>query len=228
MTRRAKRPLCRRIASADPMLRFSRGDQVVWRITWHGRLWWALPVTVVEDDELVVLYVAPRTPFQANVEGEQPRLPPDWELIGRTWSEKPVLQLTKPAERHAVWAVWRGVGEELAYWYINLQEPLRRTQLGFDTRDNMLDIVVEPDLSAWQWKDEDHLAEAVQNGVLSTADAEAVRREGERVIQLIEAGTPPFDPEWGAWQPDAAWPIPALRPGWDEVGGRLATPSQWA
>jgi hypothetical protein len=68
----------------------------------------------------------------------------------------------------------------------------------------------------------------VQNGVLSTADAEAVRREGERVIQLIEAGTPPFDPEWGAWQPDAAWPIPALRPGWDEVGGRLATPSQWA
>jgi hypothetical protein len=199
-----------------PRPRFSRGDHVVWRIIWYARVWWALPVTVVEDDEVVILYVAPGTPFHGNVEGEQPRLPPDWMLVERTWSEQPVLQLTRPAERHSVWAVWRGLGEELAYWYVNLQEPLRRTHLGFDTRDNMLDIIVEPDLSAWRWKDEDHVAAAVQCGVLSAAEADAVRREGERVIKLLEAGTPPFDPGWAAWEPDPSWAVPALPRGWDE------------
>jgi Protein of unknown function (DUF402) len=208
-----------------PRPRFSRGDGVVWRIIWYGRVWWALPVTVIEDGELVVLYIAPRTPFKANVEGEQPRLPPDWRLVDRTWSEKPVLQLTKPAEAHSVWALWRGAGDDLAYWYINLQEPLRRTPVGFDTRDNMLDIVVEPDLSSWRWKDEDHLAEAVENGVFSPTEVDAIRREGERVIGLIEADTPPFDPEWATWRPDPAWPVPTLRRGWNEVGGRLASVS---
>jgi hypothetical protein len=33
---------------------------------------------------------------------------------------------------------------------------LRRTRLGFDTRDQALDVVVEPD-GTWQWKDEDQL-----------------------------------------------------------------------
>jgi hypothetical protein len=203
---------------------FSPGEQVVWRIIWYARVWWALPVTVVEDDELVALYVMPSTPFRGNVEGEQPRFPPNWLLIEREWSERPVLQLTKPAEHYSVWAVWRGVGKELAYWYVNLQEPLRRTSLGFDTRDNMLDIVVEPDLSEWQWKDEDHLAEAVQRGVLSMADADAVRRQGERVIELIEGGRPPFDPEWAAWKPDPSWPVPALRPGWNRVDSSVVQP----
>jgi predicted RNA-binding protein associated with RNAse of E/G family len=79
----------------------------------------------------------------------------------------------------------------------------------------MLDVVVEPDLSRWRWKDEDHLAEAVEDGVFSPAEGKAIRREGERVIGLIEAGTPPFDAHWAAWRPDPAWPIPTLPAGWE-------------
>jgi hypothetical protein len=202
--------------------RFSCGELAVWRIIWHGRVWWAVPVTVVEDGELVVLYTAPGTQFEAGevLEGD-PRMPTEWRFGTRT-IKNPVLQLTRPGEAHSVWAVWQEAGDELAHWYVNLQEPLRRTPIGFDTRDNMLDIVVEPDLSAWRWKDEDDVAEAVRIGLLSKQEADAIRREGERVIGLIEAGTPPFDPGWASWRPDPAWPVPALPEGWDEGDGRLA------
>ena len=114
--------------------------------------------------------------------------------------------------------MWGENGRELAHWYINLQEPLRRTQIGFDTRDNMLDIVVAPDLSAWRWKDEADVANAVEAGILSGDEAAEIRREGERVIELIERGTPPFDPAWATWRPDRAWAFPELVPGWADVG----------
>lgn len=201
--------------------RFSPGAPVVWRIIWHGRVWWALPVTVVDDSELVVLYIAPGTSFKTGevFEGD-PRLPTNWRLIDTTWGERPVLQVTRPGDTHSVWAVWQEAGGELAYWYVNLQEPLRRTPIGFDTRDNMLDIVVEPDLSAWRWKDEDDVTEAVRIGLLSGQEADAIRREGERVIGLIEDGTPPFDAGWATRRPDPAWSVPTLPEGWDEDAGR--------
>ena len=203
--------------------RFSRGDSVVWRIIWHGRVWWAVPVTVVADRcDLVALYVAPGTPFKAGevLKGD-PALPTTWRLIDRPWVNH-ILQLTKPGEAHSIWAVWPPDCDALAYWYVNLQEPLERTEIGFDTRDNMLDIVVEPDLSAWRWKDEVDVANAVEARILSREEAAEIRREGERVVELIERGTPPFDPTWATWRPDPAWPIPALGSGWDEVGDRFA------
>jgi uncharacterized protein DUF402 len=197
--------------------RFSTGEAVVWRIVWHGRVWWAVPVTVVEDGEIVALYVAPGTLFKAGqVLGGDPRLPTEWRLVDRVW-ENHVLQLTRPGEAHSVWALRPSATEQLAYWYVNLQDPLTRTSIGFDTRDNMLDVVVEPDLSAWRWKDERDVEAAVRTGLLSRREAGAVRREGERVVGLIEAGTPPFDPGWATWRPDSRWRVPTLRPGWSEV-----------
>jgi hypothetical protein len=32
---------------------------------------------------------------------------------------------------------------------VNVQELLRRTPFGFDTADNVLDVVIAPDLSSW-------------------------------------------------------------------------------
>jgi hypothetical protein len=39
---------------------------------------------------------------------------------------------------------------------VNLQEPFRRSQFGFETMDLALDVIVEADRS-WRWKDEDEL-----------------------------------------------------------------------
>ena len=113
----------------------------------------------------------------------------------------------------------------LRCWYVDLQEPLRRTVVGFDTMDNLLDIVISPDLSEWQWKDEDEFQEAVAIGVYSAEEARAIRAEGERAIELLRAGQPPFCDGWDKWSPPVEWQIPQLPDGWDkedtdEVGPR--------
>jgi hypothetical protein len=64
-------------------------------------------------------------------------------------------------------------------------------------------------------EDERDLEDGVRAGLLSAAEAVGVRQEGERVIGLIEAGTPPFDPRWASWLPESDWEIPTLRPGWE-------------
>ena len=71
---------------------------------------------------------------------------------------------------------------EFAGWYVNLQEPLRRSPLGFETDDLVLDIRIQPD-GSWAWKDEDELEEAVRLGRFTEDEAQAIRAEGERVVE---------------------------------------------
>ena len=42
------------------------------------------------------------------------------------------------------------------------------------------------------------------------SDADAIRREAERVIPDIEAGRFPFDDSLVDWRPEPGWPIPRL------------------
>jgi hypothetical protein len=35
-------------------------------------------------------------------------------------------------------------------WYVNLEQPQRRSRLGFDFEDRLLDVFVEPD-GRWRW-----------------------------------------------------------------------------
>jgi len=78
---------------------------------------------------------------------------------------------------------------------VNLQSPMARTRLGFDHWDHQLDIVVAPDRS-WRYKDEDELELCVETGRMTAATALAVREEGCRVIEQIEANAPPFCDGW--------------------------------
>ncbi|MHC3391083.1 hypothetical protein ACLQ2E_16740 [Streptomyces lavendulocolor] len=38
---------------------------------------------------------------------------------------------------------------------MNFEHLIRRTTTGFDTFDLTVDLVVDPDLTRWEWKDED-------------------------------------------------------------------------
>ena len=100
-------------------------------------------------------------------------------------------------------------------WYINLEEPFRRTRFVFDYLDQLLDIIVSPDRTTWQWKDEDEFQEAQDRGLFSPEQARAIRAEGERVVQLLQANKPPFNSGWEQWRPDSAWSLPTLPEGWD-------------
>jgi hypothetical protein len=129
-------------------------------------------------------------------------LPFDQPLVVQPWRPPGLLTLTRPGAAHSTSLLEEG-------WYVNLQEPLRRTSLGFDTRDQLLDLVRSRD-GRWRWKDEHELEQAVREGYVPTDEAAAIRAEGERVI-----AADPFPTGWEGWEPDPSWTAPALPSGWD-------------
>lgn len=199
---------------------FRPGEAIALREMWHGRIWTVRPVIAVEDAGDRWCFFLPagtcwRRPVAAD--GSALRLPQDvWELVEDTWSETNVLSFTWEGAAHAVLCFW-DVEWNHAGWYVNLQEPLRRTSVGFDYMDHALDIVVAPDLSFWHWKDEEELAEAVTLGIFTAAQARAFREEGERALAHLSARVPPYDRDWPTWRPDPSWAIPALRAGWNQT-----------
>lgn len=216
----------------DPNPRWRPGDVVALRyITRDGKPGMSWPYRVVEDrDDLVALYIPrgavykrwgadPSTGRRTLVDGE-------WR--------RDVLRLMFPGAHHSIWLFWEhddahdGAGRRtFSSYYVNMEEPFRRTPIGFDTNDHMLDIVVTPDLR-WAWKDEDVMADRVRQGVYPSEFAAFVRAEGERVVGAIERRASPFSDGWETWTPDAAWDTPALPPTWDAVPATLWERRHWA
>lgn len=195
------------------MVRWSVGSSVVLRETWRGRVWTARPVRVVQDaPELLVLHMQPGTVFKHP--GDVPVfLPDEWTLTDRTWTGGDALYLCPPDAWHMVILFFApGPNRKLDRWYVNLQRPLVRMEMGFDYLDQELDIVVAPDRSSWQWKDEDLFAESQRRGRISAQDAAQVRAEGERVIEQLTRGDSVFSQGWHDWSPPRDWPGPALLP----------------
>jgi predicted RNA-binding protein associated with RNAse of E/G family len=82
--------------------------------------------------------------------------------------------------------------------------------------DQILDIVVDADLRAWRWKDEDELQECLELGLISHERTQAMRHEGERVVAMLQSGKSIYN-GWETWKPDPAWVSPLLPPDWDRV-----------
>jgi hypothetical protein len=208
------------------LVTFEPGEHILFRSVKDGQLHGVLPVTVVrDDDELSVVYLAEGTPIRwpALADGRDMRsIPPedafasDWTTVGRTWEGQGILMVTPPGQAHSVWHFWHEPNRSFWGWYVNLQAPLRRTPLGYDSEDHTLDIWVEAPRT-WEWKDEHELEAAVKAGYYTAEKAAAIRAEGERVIQRIERWESPFSDGWDRWQPDPAWPVPELRPDWDRL-----------
>ena len=93
----------------------------------------------------------------------------------------------------------------LLCWYINLESTLQRAATGFEYTDHFLDVVAEPDLSSWKWKDEDELAEAVDGGLVTATDAQGFYAEGERAIEWVLARQAPYDEPWEEWRAPEEW-----------------------
>ena len=200
---------------------WAEGDSIVLREVHRGRVWAARPATVVRDDrDLLAAYLPPGIRWKRPVQADGPeslRMPAaEWALEDATWTMGRMLHLTTPGAAHAIHLWWLPPDWRFGGWYVNLQEPIRRTPLCFDYMDQMLDIVIEPDLS-WRWKDADELDAAVNDGLVTRAWADDVRREGERVIRRLEAQLAPFSNGWEHWRPNPEWPIPELREGWEDV-----------
>jgi hypothetical protein len=201
------------------MRRWSPGDAVVVREVWHGRVFEARPSIVVHDEpELITLVVPGNVSCGVPVgeDGAELRLPDrPWNLAVRERGDaRAILSFAWPDTPYAVLR-WLSK-DETPFWYVNLQEPLRRTPLGFDTVDHALDVIVWLD-GSWSWKDEDELAEAVEHGLFTPAEAERFRSDGELAVARILDREPPFDRDWSSWRPDPTWSTPSLPEGWDRV-----------
>ena len=199
-------------------MRFAAGDVVALREIYRGRVWAARPWTVVrDDDELLVLWIGPGAvcKMPALPDGRRVRVQPErWILVDEVFGRDGALRIRDPGGAHSVIPIVRG--GEFAGWYVNMEEPFRRTPIGFDYLDQALDLIIWAD-GSWEWKDEDELEEAVSRGVFTELEAREIRDEGERVLAQYETGAAPFHDGWEDWQPDPSWATPTLPAGWDRV-----------
>lgn len=195
---------------------------------WGGKVWAARPQRVVRDEgDFAVLWFprgtrwkAPTTPpGRPRAENRGERLATcalrgEWVFRDAVW-DVDTLVLLRSDDWHAVWVSWLPSGEHWG-WYVNLQRPFRRTEIGFETMDLVLDVIIDPDRS-WRWKDEDELETWVRRGVVEPELAERIRAEGLEVVGRAERDEPPFSEPWPEWRPDPAWGLPELPEGWDAV-----------
>jgi hypothetical protein len=128
--------------------RFSANEVIVRREILDGGEWLVYPVRVVEDTvDLLAVYLAQGTPLTFG-DGEFRWGPHPWTAFEPFWQSEGVLQLQRPGDGYAVWA--RRSGGEFTDWYVNFQEPMRRTDRGLDTLDQELDLLLPADGSPYR------------------------------------------------------------------------------
>jgi predicted RNA-binding protein associated with RNAse of E/G family len=201
---------------------FSPGQNIVLRQIWQGRIWSAGPQIVVRDTpELLALYIMPGALCKLPRNLSDGRVKPYCRISGEyvakdvVWSDFFCLRLKIPGTDYSV-EIFRDSDMIFRAWYINMESQFSRIAVGFEYTDEELDIVMKPDLSAWHWKDEDELAEAVALGLITPERAAYLHAEGERVVKWLQSGKSPFN-GWENWRPDPSWSVPVLPEGWDKI-----------
>ena len=184
-------------------------------ITTDRRIEMAWPCRVVQDtDELLALFIAAGSTYKAGPKrtaaqkfaGPRQPGPPD-EYVWRN----DTLRLMFPGARHSVSLFWDtpGAPRRFLRYFVNLEEPFRRTAAGFDTQDHTLDVVVTPDL-AWSRRDEAELESHTAFRFYTPELAADVRAESQRVVDAIVAGAHPCLRGWTEWRPDPRWSVPSI------------------
>jgi hypothetical protein len=206
--------------------RWQPGETVVLRyLTRDGRPGMSWPCLLASDrHDLLALYI-PRGVTYKNWENAP--APLGRHLADAPWRSD-VLRLMFPGRGYSVWLHRRpGDGDRFTGYYVNFEEPFRRTGIGFDTNDHTLDIRVAPD-GRWEWKDAEEFQSRVRQGIYSAEFAAELRAEAQEVIAAIEGRRPPFYDGWEEWTPDSAWQVPLLPPSWDAEPVALWERRLWA
>ncbi len=192
-----------------------------------------MPVTVVQDDDdCLAVWVAPGTPICRAIpaDGLDLRARPvadrftcDKHFAVVPWFGAGVLRVTYPGEAHSSWLFRRPEDHEQTWgWYGNLEDPLRRSDLGVHTVDHVLDVWLDLTTGTVGWKDEDELDAAIALGRFTPAEAGAIRAHGEQVFAAMQRRDAPYDGIWLRWAPDPVWPVPPLPDEYTSLAGKAA------
>lgn len=143
-----------------------------------------------------------------------------WALGHYRWERTVVLSRFLTGEHFSVHCFQQADSGEPIRWYVNFEVSFaRRSGIGIDTFDLFLDLIVEPDLSGYSWKDEDEdeYAQGRRLGLVDDSLHALVDVARERALGLLQNCAGPFAGSWPAWAPDPDWPLPLLPHGADQV-----------
>ena len=196
--------------------------QIIIREVSKNKVWTVRPVTIIQDSpELIVFYIAPGTTFKhprkLNIdEVPQHLVANDWRMVDKTWNGGGALYISKPGEPYMIIGFRNDDNTEFQRWYVNLQDPLIRTRLGFDYLDMELDIEIDKSLSEWHWKDEDKFKDLVAKGIISEPKAGNLRKVGKDIANNI-VNEPSIITSWIGWTPSSDFSIPPIPNDWDNI-----------
>jgi hypothetical protein len=216
---------CRMDSPATPTSAFRTGATAVRRDVVNGRVWSAAPLRVIDDDGAVL-----RLACWPGIESMASTTWIHWQITGDDRvRRKAITHMVRGRWQLSPW-VWRDntvvswygvdpdfgihlfmpVGGGTPYWYLNFARPVRRTAIGIDTCDLMLDLGADVELRRWSWKDEDEYAQGRRLGLITDADHERVLLARERAVALLETRGGPFADHASRWNVPTDCPIPVL------------------
>ncbi len=210
-----------------PASHFQPGDEVVVRYITRldGAVGMSWPYRVVrDDDDLVALYIPTGATY---MQWQTPEGGP--RQLGEARWRRDVLRLMFPGKPYSIWLFWEPSPDarQFTTYYVNFEEPFRRTPIGFDTNDHTLDILVAPDLT-WRWKDREDFDALITTGNFSAEFGSAVEEAAREAVELIESRLSPFCDRWHEWECPQDWAVPVLHPRWREEPATLWERREWA
>lgn len=212
------------------------GDHCVLRFVGHDNgVVLGYPQVVVEADEQQVVLYQPAGVRVVNVPRFEdvrsramrptPRLPSEYvppfssvRVMPRSGEYAVEVYLAEDGQEASGQLPWLMSEGRFRGWKVNLQARMVEHELGFDTTDNVLDVVIRPD-GEWRWKDEPQLEERVRVGLATSEESARWYAGARRVILMAERREGPFGVDWEQWRPDAGWGVPVLPKGWDLAPG---------
>lgn len=203
---------------------FPIGTDVVWRSRPGGDVGYVFGCRVLLDEPEVVAVIQPTdSPVMHRIAqrgGPKGRsfLPGTWDGSRQTasWDRPPCVRLHRVGRRYSVIRTWLHAEECFDGWYVNLEQPWTRTAVGSDSRDDVLDVTVSSDLSGWQLKDADELDFAVEVGLFTRAEAQAIHASAATAVEDIVNHTWPFeDATWSRLRVNDLLRPTELPDGWD-------------
>jgi Protein of unknown function (DUF402) len=166
-------------------------------------VWSATPSLIARDDaELTALWLPPGLTYAIG-----DALFGEWHYTLRVL-QRGQIRLLRRGEPFSVF-LFLNDDESFRGWYVNIEHAQRRTPLGFDYEDDLLDVW-KPVGGDPELLDEDELDEAVDHGLVSHERAAEIRASAARVL-----ADPPWPTGWEEWKPEAGWRLPELPPGWE-------------
>jgi hypothetical protein len=212
------------VTAYPDLRRWQPGDSIAVRDVYEGRILAAVAVVVVEDTpERLLAWLPEGSPLflPADAQGRLVKSVDFDHLAELRWNGfgGGPLYLFPWGEPFMFRATWdgSGPGRALDHWYVNLQTPPVRTSIGLDTHDHILDVIIQPDLTTWAWKDDEQFEAAVTSGRFSTGGASGIRAAGLRAVEMARNREPPFSEGWEEWLPDPTWRVPMMPEDWKRL-----------